>query len=312
MTKYMVVLNPISGRGSGKRQSTTIKETLENLGVEFTLIQTEKPWHAAELAQQAVEEGYDVVVAAGGDGTSNEVLNGLMIASESSGHQTAMGFISVGQGNDFAYGVGVPADLTEACRVLAQNKRKVIDVGRSTGGDFPEGRFFGNGIGIGFDAVVGFEALKLKPLHGFLSYLIAALKTIFLYHKAPKVTIEYNSRTVEQRALMVSIMNGRRMGGGFMMAPEGKIEDGRFDLCIVDQVNRMRIATLIPHFIKGSHITQPEVKIDQTNRIVVTAIDGALPAHADGETLCVKGKRLIVEILPSHLEVICPVAETMQ
>jgi diacylglycerol kinase (ATP) len=105
---------------------------------------------------------------------------------------------------------------------------------------------------------------------------------------------------------MVSVMNGQRLGGGFMMAPEGEIDDGRFDLSIVDQVSRGRCATLIPYFVKGTHATQSEVHTDQTNHIVVTALDSTIPAHADGETLCTAGEELIIEILPRKLEVICP------
>ncbi|OGO17037.1 MAG: hypothetical protein A2Z14_08980 [Chloroflexi bacterium RBG_16_48_8] len=306
MTKYMILLNPIAGRGSGKRLEPVIRTYLKAHELDFDLQKTERPGHAIELTRQSVRNGYDVVVAAGGDGTSNEVLNGLMLATQGNEGQAAMGFICVGQGNDYAYGVKVPSDVEEDCKILAQNKRKMIDVGFSIGGDYPEGRYFGNGVGVGFDAVVGFEALKLKPLHGFLSYFIAALKTIFLFHRGPRVKIEYNDREIEQNALMVSVMNGQRLGGGFMMAPNGQIDDGRFDLSIVDQVGRGRIATLIPYFIKGTHATQNEVHTDQTSRIVVTALEGVIPAHADGETLCKAGKKLIMEIRHRELEVVCP------
>jgi diacylglycerol kinase (ATP) len=306
MTKYMVILNPISGRGSGNRLEPEIRSALEAHELNFDLIKTQEQGHAVGLARQAVRDGYDVIVAAGGDGTSNETLNGLMLAVQAGEGQSALGFICVGQGNDYAYGVGIHPNVQEDVKVLAKDNRRRIDVGLSIGGDYPEGRFFGNGVGIGFDAVVGFEALKLKPLHGFLSYFIAALKTIFLYHRGPLVRIEYNSKKLEQHALMVSIMNGQRLGGGFMMAPEGEMDDGRFDLSIVDQVGRGRIATLIPYFVKGTHATQEEVHTDQTNHIVVTALEGKIPAHADGETLCTAGDKLTIEILPSKLEVICP------
>jgi len=307
MTRYRIILNPISGRGSGGRLRSTIEETLTKYSLEFDLIETTHPWNAVDVARTAAVDGYDVVVAAGGDGTANEVLNGLMQATQAGEGKAALGFICVGQGNDYAYGVGVTPDLEEAVRILHADHRRVIDVGFSTGGDYPEGRYFGNGVGIGFDAVVGFEALKLKPLHGFLSYLLAALKTILVFHRGPRLKIEYNGKELDQNSLMVSVMNGQRLGGGFMMAPEGEIDDGKFNLSIVDQVSRIRIASLIPYFIKGTHATQPEVKTDQTNRIVVTALQGVIPAHADGETLCTNGKKLTLEILPKQLEVISPV-----
>jgi YegS/Rv2252/BmrU family lipid kinase len=244
------------------------------------------------------------VVAVGGDGTANEVLNGLMRAKQAGTAVCAMGVLCVGRGNDFAYGVGISPDLEAGCRALAQGHRRPIDVGRVIGGLYPQGRYFGNGIGIGFDAVVGFEAVKMAWLSGFPSYLVAVLKTVFLYYQAPLVTIKYDGRTITQPSLMISIMNGRRMGGGFMMAPEGQPDDGLFDLCIAREVSRARIFGLIPHFLRGTQATQEPIQTGRTRRIVVTAVEGVLPAHADGETLCTDGQRLELELLPRQIEVI--------
>ena len=168
------------------------------------------------------------------------------------------------------------------------------------------GRYFGNGVGIGFDAVVGFEALKLKRLHGFPSYIVAALKTIFLYFKAPTVRVEYEDEVLTQPALMVSVMNGRRLGGGFMMAPEGQIDDGFFDLTIVDQVGKAMIFALILRFMQGTQVGHPAVKILHTRKVSVTAQQGSLPAHADGETLCEAGQQLVLQMIPQAIDVIIP------
>jgi YegS/Rv2252/BmrU family lipid kinase len=261
--------------------------------------------HAADLAARGAAEGYEVVVAAGGDGTANEVINGLMHAREAGlSSVPALGVLCVGRGNDFAFGAGIPKDLDAGCRGLAGGARKRIDVGRVAGGLFPEGRFFGNGVGVGFDAVVGFEALKMKRLHGFASYIVAALKTIFLYFKAPLVEIEYDGERQTTHALMVSIMNGRRMGGGFLMAPSGRSDDGLFDLCIARQVSRPRILALIPRFMQGSQASHPAITMARAREVQITAVEGSLPAHADGETLCVDGRTLRLEILPGQLEVV--------
>jgi diacylglycerol kinase (ATP) len=306
MTRYYVIVNPTSGRGRGERTYPLIENVLHKLSLDFEMCRTEAPGHAIELSEAASTAGFDVVVAAGGDGTANEVLNGLTRARLEEHGSAALGLISVGRGNDFAFGVETSPELEDACRALAEDRRKTIDVGLSTGGDYPQGRYFGNGVGIGFDAVVGFEALKLKRLHGFPSYIVAALKTIFLYYQAPTVRIEYGSEALTQPALMVSVMNGRRLGGGFMMAPEGQIDDGLFDLTIADQVDRATIFTLILRFMKGSQVGHPAIKMVQTPKVTVTAEQGSLPAHADGETLCQAGESLQMEILPQALEVIIP------
>jgi diacylglycerol kinase (ATP) len=304
MHKHKIIVNPVAGRGAGDRAVPQIDRLLNEYGLDFDIVRTERPWHAAELAQEAAVAGYDVVVAVGGDGTANEVLNGLMWAKQANAETAAMGILSVGRGNDFAYGMGIPSGLETGCQTLAQGHRHTVDVGRVVGGLHPEGRYFGNGVGIGFDAVVGFEAVKMTRLHGFPSYIVAALKTIFLYYKAPLVTIEYNGQTITQPALLVSTMNGQRMGGGFFMAPEGKPDDGLFDLCIAHEVSRARIFGLMSHFMRGTQATQEPIKTGQARHVVVTAVKGVLPAHADGETLCTEGKRLEMELLPGQIEII--------
>ncbi len=311
MNKLKIIVNPISGRGAGGASIPLIEKSLHDKGVAFELVQTERPWHAAELAQAAAQEGFDVVVAAGGDGTANEVLNGLMLAKvEGAQHVPAMGILSVGRGNDFAHGMGVHKPLEEGCQVLAAGRRHVMDVGRMTGGLFPQGRYFGNGVGVGFDAVVGFEALKLKWLTGFPSYIVATLKTVFLYFDAPLVRVDYDDKTLKLPALMVSTMNGRRLGGGFFMAPEGKPDDGLFDICIARQVGRARVFTLVPHFMKGTQATQPEITMLQARRVVITAERGVLPAHIDGETASLEGKQITLELLPRQMEFLTPYGAT--
>jgi diacylglycerol kinase (ATP) len=312
MTKYKIIVNPISGRGHGEQAIPHIERMLGEYNLDFDLVRTERPWHAAELARDAAAAGYDVVVAASGDGTANEVLNGLMQAKQSGAGACAMGILCVGRGNDFAYGAGIPADLESGCRTLAQDHRRAMDVGLVSGGLYPEGRYFGNGVGIGFDAVVGFEAVKMTWLTGFPSYIVAVLKTVFLYYKAPLARIEYDGQTITQRSLMVSIMNGRRMGGGFYMAPEGKTDDGLFDLCIAREVSRARIFGIIPHFLKGTQATQEPISMGQARHVVVSAVEGVLPAHADGETMCTEGQRLEMELLPSQIEIICQSPETAE
>ncbi len=305
MHRHLVIVNPVSGRGAGERSIPRLHALLRGQSLSYDLVRTERPMHAAEIAQGAARDGYAVVVAAGGDGTANEVINGLMRAREAGiDPVAAMAVLCVGRGNDFAFGAGIPLDLEEGCRALVGGRRKRIDVGRVAGGLFPEGRFFGNGVGVGFDAVVGFEALKMKRLHGFASYIVAALKTIFLYFHAPLVRLELDGQSQTLRSLMVSVMNGRRMGGGFMMAPSARADDGLFDLCVAREVSRPGILALIPRFMQGTQATHPAISTARGREVRVTALEGELPAHADGETLCVDGKELSLEILPGRLDVI--------
>lgn len=303
--RYLLIVNPTSGRGTAEAAIPLLEDYFSTRNLSYSLVRTQAPEHAVELARAGAEEGFDVVVAAGGDGTANEVLNGLMQA-KSKGHAAMMGHLAIGRGNDFAFGCGIPPGLEAGCELISDGSFKSIDVGIVRGGLYPDGRYFGNGVGIGFDAVVGFEALKMKRLQGFLSYLIAALKTIFLYYQAPLVRIEYGEKVIELNALMISIMNGRRMGGGFMMAPESAIDDALLDLCIAQQVSKVGVLALIPKFMAGTQASQPSIQTDRTEEIRVTAIEGSLPAHADGETLCIEGDALTIRLLPAQIDIFAP------
>jgi YegS/Rv2252/BmrU family lipid kinase len=244
-------------------------------------------------------------VGGGGDGTANEILNGLMKARQEGFENFKMGMLPVGRGNDFAYSMGIPTDLKTACEALAPAKSRLIDVGLLKGGFFPEGRYFGNGVGIGFDAVVGFEAAKFRRLSGMAGYVAGALKTMFLYFKAPLLEVTFNGKTVTQPCIMVSVMNGIRMGGTFFMAPQGKPADGVFDLTLVGQINQFQILMLLPRFMKGTQAGHPAVRVEKTAELNVKALKGSIPAHADGETMCTAGEQISIKLLPRQIQLIC-------
>lgn len=302
--KYLVIVNPTSGRGFAGKSIPQIESLLRSHNLAYDLVQTERPWHAADLAEKAARERYDAIVVACGDGTANEAVNGLMKAREAGFNHTAMGILPVGTGNDMAYGMGVRGTLEDSVAVLAQNQRRWMDIGRVSGGDYPNGRYFANGVGIGFDAATGFVAADIRWTRGLLAYLIAALETIFIYFKAPTVRIEYDDQKLEQAALMVSVMNGQRMGGGFFMAPDGLPHDGTFDLCIAGTAGKFRILQLLPTFMNGTQATQPEITTGRARKVTITALKETLPAHCDGETLCREGRSLSIELIPRALEFI--------
>jgi diacylglycerol kinase (ATP) len=299
-----LIVNPISGRGNGLISIPLIKSYLDRGQLEYNIVITEYPGHAIQLAKEAAKNSQNVI-AVGGDGTSNEVINGLMQTKLETGKTARMGVIPVGRGNDFAYSMGIPIPLEESCACLLSAYSHLIDIGIAYGDNFPNGRYFGNGVGVGFDAVVGFESLKMKLLKGFASYVVAALKTIFVFYHAPLLEVKTENETFQMTALMVSIMNGIRMGGGFFMAPQGNPTDNQFDLCCVKHVSKLATFPLMLKFMKGTQASDPAVRFIQGSKIAITAIQGSIPAHADGETVCENGKQVRVELLPHQLELIC-------
>ncbi len=304
MPDTLLIVNPTSGRGFAGRSLPLMEQELKKYNIDYKLVLTERPWHAAELAEQGARDGYEIIVVASGDGTANEVLNGLMRAKLAGFDKTTMAQIAVGTGNDFAYGMGIPGGVEIGCKILADNYRRRMDVGIVKGGDYPDGRYFGNGVGIGFDAATGFVAAKIRWTRGLLLYLIAAIETIFVYYKAPTVKLIYDDKTMDLSPLMLSIMNGRRMGGGFFFAPNGDPGDGTFNLCIARSASQLRVFGLIPYFMKGTQATQKEVTMAQARKVKVTALKGTLPVHCDGETVCFEGKELTIDLLPGQIEFI--------
>jgi YegS/Rv2252/BmrU family lipid kinase len=300
MRPIKVILNPVAGRGYSAQAEGDVCQFLEDEGLDFDLVRTESPWHAAELAEGAARDGFETIVAAGGDGTANEIINGLMKASER-GRAVAMGVIPAGSGSDFATGIGLPTDLQEACRRIASGQCKTIDLGRVT---IPgqEPRYFGNVVGVGFDGAVLVETLKMTRLRGLALYLLAVLKTIFMNFDAPMMTIEYDGERLEQPAMLVSVTNGPREGGGFLIAPNAKPDDGLFDVCIADEVSQLTMLRLLPHFLRGTHVDLDPITMVQATQISISSPDGLI-AHVDGEVLCTDAPWIRCEILPGALTV---------
>jgi len=300
MGPLKVILNPVAGRGYAAKVEPEVRRLLAAEGLDFDLVRTAGPWHAAELAEQAVAEGFETVVAVGGDGTTHEVVNGLMPAA-GEGVAGTLGIVPAGSGSDFAHTVGVPSDWREACRRLARGRVRVVDVGQVTL-DGRSTRYFDNTVGVGFDGVVTEQARRVKRLRGIALYLPVVLKTVFLYYKAPQVTIEYDDESTTLSALMICIANGPREGGSFLVAPEARPDDGLFDLCIAGEVGRLAMLGLVPRFMKGTHVGHDAVTMAQARWVVISSSD-ELVAHADGEMLCTAGHRLEFEILPQRLRV---------
>jgi diacylglycerol kinase (ATP) len=302
--RFRIIYNPAAAQGAAQVRLPSVRALLDGAGIDYDLVLTERHRHAEDLARESASGSWFAVVAAGGDGTANEVLNGLLRAKEEGVVIPVMGVLPIGRGNDFAYGAGIPTSLDEAVTVLATSTPRPIDVGYLTGGDVPEGRYFGNGIGIGFDTIVGFEAAKMKRVKGFAAYVIAAIRTISRFYTAPLVQFRYGGAERAERSIQVSIMNGRRMGGAFYMAPRASVRDGLLDLCIAGEPTRRQMLALVVRYLKGTQDRSRHIRLERTSEIVIDALDGTLAIHADGETIAEAGKHLAVRCVPFALSVL--------
>lgn len=293
MPDFKLIANPLAGRGAGERLLPAIRRTLREEGIDFDLVRTTRPLEAVELARQAAADGYQVIVAVGGDGMAHEVVNGMMREEATA----TLGIIPLGSANDFIKVLNVPPDPIEACRYLARGGSRLIDVGRV--GD----RYFVNAMGIGFDALVAIESQKIRYLTGLPRYLLALFRTLLLTYLTPPVTINLEGEIISQPVTMIAAANGRCLGGGFWVAPEAEIDDGLFDVLIADQMNRLGILRFIPEVMRGTHIDKEPVTMTRARHMVVDSAE-PLPVHADGEVLHTDAHHLEMEVLPRRLRVI--------
>lgn len=298
-----LIVNITAGKGHAGKVLPQVQEYLARYGVDYDLVQTQAPGQGANLARQAASEGYERVVAMGGDGTADEVANGLLLAAEE-GYEAVLGAIPVGSGNDFSYAVSIPVDPEAACRRLADGSVRIVDVIRVTVDGKP--RIFDNSAGIGYDADVLLETRKMKRLRGFPMYLWAVFRVLATDSKWPypmRVTVD--GKTLPHRAVtLITVANGPRAGGGFYLTPDAKPDDGLLDVCVADQLGRLGILHLLPHAMRGTHTDKKPVTMLQGQHVLIEAGRG-LPGHVDGEVLCTEGRRIEFQILPGRLRVWC-------
>ena len=300
--KIKIILNPMADMGNAWRVARDLRSiTQEHGGVDWS--GTVYPGHAIELAKQASQAGYDMVIAMGGDGTVHEVMNGLMQIPEE--QRPVLGVVPVGSGNDFAHGINASKIPTEALKHAMHGEASTVDLGLMTD---ENGRkeYFDNTLGIGFGATVTIRSHRLPILRGFLMYLTAVLQTIIIDHNPIKMQIETDTEKWDQGVCYLVLCNGAREGGGFMIAPEAKIDDGILHFAMIKDVSRLMMLRIVPEVMKGTHGRFKEVRMGTCKKFTLSA-DKPLYIHADGEIFSGPGtdvRKVSFEILPNALKVV--------
>lgn len=300
--RVKLIFNPIANLGRAVSIASALKSIAREMGgADWT--GTDYPTHATELARQAAEDGYDLVVAMGGDGTMHEVLNGLMQVPESKRPQ--MGIVPVGSGNDFAYACGISALPEQALRQALSGKANPVDVGivRDASG---KQVYWANAIGIGFDTIVTIKSRKVRFVQGFGVYLIAVLQTILFQYEPFKLKMLMDGQKVDSDLLLLVLMNGKREGGGFHVTPDSKPDDGVLDYLMVDHVNRLRMLRILPEVLKGSHGKMKDCHLGKFRTLELQS-DRPLFVHADGEIYATPAsncKFLSVEMIQNAIQVV--------
>ncbi len=296
-----MIVNPSADMGRGWRTIADLRPLVEEFGgADWS--GTVYPTHATVLACQAAEAGSTLVIAVGGDGTVHEVINGLMQVPKSA--RPRLGIVPLGSGNDFAHTLGIPSNQAEALKHIYTGVARSIDLGLfETGSGLRE--YFNNTFGLGFDANVTIHTRHLTRLRGFVMYLVAVLQTIILNHTTPMLHILTDQEKWDEETVMLTVCNGPREGGGFLVAPGSDPSDGVLNYATVTHVTRLMMLRLIPEVMKGTHGRFKQVKMGQLRKIQVQS-EQPLTIHADGEVIAGFGtqvKNVSVEVVPSAVEI---------
>jgi len=300
--KVKIILNPVADMGNAWKMANDLRPIITEHG-DADWSGTVYPTHATELARQAGEQGYERIIAIGGDGTVHEVVNGIMQLSRE--QRPALGVVPVGSGNDFAHALGIPLRSDRALACALDGTPSSIDLGVMTD-DHGRQEFFDNTLGIGFDAVVTIRSHRLPVVRGFLMYLTAVIQTIVLNHDPALMKMETDGRNWEQSNLLLTLCNGPREGGGFMIAPDAKIDDGLLHYAMIRKVSRLMMFRLVPEVMKGTHGNFEPVTLGSCTTMKVAA-DRPMYIHADGEIYTSFGsnlRSLSIEVLPGALRVV--------
>ncbi len=299
--KTKLIINPNADLGNAWRRTSDLRPIVEaHGGADWT--GTVYPTHAVELAREAAEEGYELVVAVGGDGTVHEVINGLMQVPVE--RRPRLGVVPMGSGNDFAHAIGMDHKPPVALTKTLTGQPKSIDIGVMED-NLGRREYFDNTINIGFGGAVTIYSHQMPVVRGFLMYLFAVIQTILLKHDVIHLQITADGKSWEEDVMMFILCNGGREGGGFNVSPSARNDDGIFNYLSVEACSRPMMFRLIPEFMGGTHERFRQITTGQFHKIELQA-DRPLLMHADGEIFAGFGtdvNHLKIEIIPNALEV---------
>jgi diacylglycerol kinase (ATP) len=276
--RALVVVNPAAGGGRTERVWPRLRDALARAGIDFDWVATRAAGQGVELAREALRGGHDLVVAVGGDGTVNEVVNGV------TGHDgvplATTGAVLTGRGRDACRNFGVPRRMSAAVAALVDGTDATFDLGMATWADGRR-RYFLGGAGAGFDAAVAARAASVAA-RGTLPYLFAVLATVRA-SRPTEATVTADGTTAWRAPLTAAIVaNARHLGGGMRIAPHANPEDGVLDLVVLGALGRLEMIRWLPTIYWGGHLANPRVATRRASRITIDA-PVPLPTQLDGE-----------------------------
>jgi YegS/Rv2252/BmrU family lipid kinase len=285
--EWMVIVNPNAGNGKGKKDWETISALLKNENISFTVNFTEKKGHAIHLTIDAISAGFRKIITVGGDGTLNEVVNGVFTNTICKTTDIVLSLIPVGTGNDWGRMFGIPLDYEKAVKIIAGNKTLLHDVGTVSfyNGTEKKLRYFINIAGLGFESVVVKKTniQKDQGRGGKLIYFYNLLTSLMAY-KNTKSEITIDGEVSHADVFSLNVGNGRYCGGGMRQTPRALPDDGLLDVTIINGMGKFEIIRNLKILYDGKILQHPKIDGYKCKNIKVTS-DEVMYAEADGESL---------------------------
>lgn len=310
--RVKVILNPCAGRENVEQRIVRVQSALSRAGLEYDLITICRRGQAREEALLGSFGKFDAVIAAGGDSTVHEVINGLIFAS-AGGNTCPMGILPLGTGNDFSNMAGIPRDLEKAANVIASGQGTKVDAGfvkfrcsepSNQASSFWQSCYFVNNCALAIEPIVTKEARKMTHLLGKIRYIVDFLRTL-RNMESWNMQISWDSGAYEGPTYLLNVANSPRTGGLFMVAPDAKTIDGLFDFVIAPKLSMSQVLAVLPHLMTGSHIHHPAIMTGRTTQLHIRSQPGT-PIYADGEVNADSADIVEYRILPGVITLLAP------
>lgn len=302
--EWFVIVNPNAGRRKGEKDWLEIAKLLTEAGLEFTCVFTDAPNHAVKLARKYIEAGFRKILVVGGDGTLNEVINGIFMQHRYAPDEITIAMIPVGTGNDWGRTFNIPSGYKEAIDIIVKGTTFRQDIGKVvyTTNDSQKTRYFINMAGMGFDAMVAKKTNKQKAQGkgGPLSYLVNLFTSLIAF-KSITTNIIIDNKPVNEDIFSMSVAICQFNGGGMKQAPDAVPDDGLFDITLITRVTRMTVIKNVAKLYDGSFVKLSQVKQFRGQQVKIES-NPALYLETDGESL--GHSPMTFEIMPRCVTVI--------
>lgn len=293
MRRYLFIVNPVAGKGRALEQIPKIKEKFDKERIDYEIKVTKEKGEGEKLAREGIENGFNHIIAVGGDGTAYEVVNGIR------NEKVVLGILPAGTGNDFARMLKMPKDHDDILETIKVARKRKIDIG------LVNDRYFLNCSSVGIDAEIVKETEYIKKyVSGTLAYILGVLKTLIRY-RYKEVDIEIDGKRMKKKIELMAVSNGKYYGGGMKINPMADFDDGFLDICIVNRISKIKFAMLFLTVFKGKHVEIQEVETLRGKEIKIYG-NSSLMLNADGDIIgttpaAIKIEKRAIEVIVSEI-----------